>query len=170
MARLSMRRWGRLSAFHLRPERMRHCPCRAPCHRRCGEKTISTRRRSEGVWHMRALARLTITIGFGMLTLAALLADEYRTVRPPQVHLSVREWNTPYTLDIPADLSNHRGSQGFVYAPTDGQNQNTACPRRFFNRHTNSCRQPRQSGALAFPSDPPSRRLALPQSRVYRTP
>lgn len=119
---------------------------------------------------MRALARLTITIGFGMLTLAALLADEYRTVRPPQVHLSVREWNTPYTLDIPADLSNHRGSQGFVYAPTDGQNQNTACPRRYFNRHTNSCRQPRQPGALVFPSDPSSRGLALPQSRVYRTP
>lgn len=34
----------------------------------------------------------------------------------------VREWNTPYTLDIPADLGRGRGGGNFItYAPNYGQ-------------------------------------------------
>jgi len=60
---------------------------------------------------------------------SAATADDYRGGEPPAVELEVREWSTPYTLDIPAELGRGRQSgHVLTYAPGHGQSQGAIAP------------------------------------------
>lgn len=81
------------------------------------------------------------------------MGDEYRSADAPAAQLQVREWSTPYTLDIPADLGRgQNGGQIITYAPAYGQNQGARRPR-----------SSTRDGLL--PNDYP---FALPDQRRYR--
>lgn len=58
-------------------------------------------------------------------------ADEYRPPRSAAVpvELEVREWNSAYTLDIPADLSNRHGGNAITYAPAYGAPYGQSVPQ-----------------------------------------
>jgi len=79
------------------------------------------------------MTRLTVPVAFALVSgamLTAARADGYRSAPPQAVDVEVREWSTPYTLDIPADLG--RGRQGghvLTYAPAYGQGPGAPPPR-----------------------------------------
>ena len=112
-------------------------------------------------------------------------ADEGFIEHSTVVQHSVREWSTPYTLDIPADLSGRRsqGGSSLSYAPYYGQQQPSdlrqACPPRARGAPPiPGCPSQRLGG---FPGQAPGaflppnvalnrQNLVLPDERRYRLP
>ena len=79
------------------------------------------------------MIRLTVPALLALASSAAVNgagADGYRSAQPHAVDVEVREWSTPYTLDIPAELGNGRqGGHVLTYAPGHGLGPGVTPPR-----------------------------------------